>query len=125
MLFVFMALEEILATFSYLPEYLTCPKAMSWYCIRSTVELTWPVEPFFQYRSPPWGGLQFLGDWIKRPTRVRPFSSDKGLGESGTIPKFCLGLRGTFHRTVLHKVYYVTVAYSIKESFVCAVFAEK
>ena len=64
--------------------------------------------------------------------RVRPFSSDKGSGEGRTIPKFCLGLPGTFHRTVLlyygfqvHKVHYVTVTYNIKESIVRAVSAEK
>ena len=64
--------------------------------------------------------------------RVRPFSSDKGSGEGRTIPKFCLGLLGAFHRTVLlyygcqvRKVYYVTATYSIKESFVHAVSAEK
>ena len=132
MLFYFMALEEILATFSYLPEYPTCPKAMGWCCIRRTVKLTWPIEPFFQYGSTPWGGLWFLGDWISRLMRVRPFSSDKGSGEGRTIPKFSLGFPGTFHRTVLlyygcqvRKVYYVTATYSIKDPFVRAIFAKK
>ena len=127
-----MAFEEILATFCYLPEYPTCPKAMGWCCVRSTVELTWPIEPFFQYGSPPWGGLWFLGDWIGRLTRVLSFSSDKGFGESRTIPKFCLGFPGAFHHTVLlyygsqvRKVHSVTATYSIKDPFVCIVFAEK
>ena len=127
-----MAYKKILATFCHLPEYPTCPKAMSWYCIRSTVELTWPVEPFFQYGSPPWGGLWFLGDWIGRLTRVRPFSSDKGLGESSTIPKFCLGLPSALHRTVLpyydcqvREAYYFAAAYSIEEPFIRAIFAEE
>ena len=96
------------------------------------MELTWPVEPFFKYGSPPWSGLRFLGDWIGRPTRVRLFSSDKGLGESGTIPKFCLGLPCALHCTVLtyygcqvRETYYLAAAYSIEESFVRAVFAEE
>ena len=96
------------------------------------MELTWPVEPFFQSGSPPWGGLQFLGDWIRRLTGVCPFSSDKGLGERSTIPKFCLGLPSALHRTVLtyydcqvRETYYFAVAYSIEESFVGVVFAEE
>ena len=101
----FMAYKKILATFCHLPEYPTCPNTMSWHCIRRTVELTWPVEPFLQYGSPPWGGPWFLRDWIGRLTRVRPFSSDKGLGEGSTIPKFCSGLPSTLHRIVLP--YYV------------------
>ena len=127
-----MAYKKILATFGHLPEYPTCPKAMGWHCIRRTAELTWPVEPFFQHGSPLWGGLWFLGDWVGRLTRVRPFSSDKGLGERGTIPKFCLGLPSALHRTVLpyydfqvREAYYVMAAYNIEESFVRAVFAEE
>ena len=96
------------------------------------MEFTWPIEPFFQYGSPPWGVLWFFGNWIGRHTRVCPFSSDKGFGEGRTIPKFCLGFPGAFHRTVLlyydcqiREAYYVTTAYSIKESFVRAVFAEE
>ena len=76
--------------------------------------------------------FQFLGGGIGRLTRVRPFSSDKGFGESRTIPKFCLGFPGALHRTVLlyygcqvREVHYVTATYSIKDSFVRAVFAEK
>ena len=59
-------------------------------------------------------------------------SSNKGFGDSRTIPKFCLGFLGAFHHTVLlyygcqvRKVHYVTATYSIKESFVRAVSAEK
>ena len=132
MLFRFMAYKKILATFCHLSEYPTCPKAMSWHCIRHTVELTWLVEPFFQYGPLPWGGLQFLGDWTGRLTRIRPFGSDKGLGESGTIPKFCLGLPSALHRTVLpyygcqvREACYVAAAYSIAEPFVRVVFAEE
>ena len=101
MLFGFMALEEILATFSYLPEYPTCPKTMGWCCIRRNVKLTWPIEPSFQYGSTPWGGFRLLWNMIGRPSGVRPFSSDKGSGEGHTIPKFRLGFPGAFHRTVL------------------------
>ena len=64
--------------------------------------------------------------------RVRPFSSDKGSDEGRTVPKFCLGFPGTFHHTVLLyygcqvcKLLYDTATYSIKESFVRAVSAEK
>ena len=127
-----MAHKKILAAFCHLPEYPTCPKAMSWHCIRRTVEVAWPIEPSFQYGSPSWGGLQFLGDWIERPTRVRLFGSDKGLGESGTIPKFCLGLSSALHRTVLtyydcqvRETYYFAMACSIEDPFVHAVFAEE
>ena len=128
-----MVYKKILATFRYLPEYLTCSKAMRWRGIRRAVNFTRPIEPFFQYGSPPWGGFWFLGDWIGRLTRLRPFSSDKGLGESRTIPKFCLGFPGALHRTVL--LYYgfsrrfpshsTTATYGIEDSFVRAVFAEK
>ena len=93
--------EDILAALGHLPEYPTRPKAMGWCCVRSTVEFTWPIEPFFQYGSLPWGLLWFLGNWIGRLTRVHPFSSDKGSGEGRTIPKFCLCLPGAFHRTIL------------------------
>ena len=131
MLFGFMALEEVLATLSYLPKYPTCPKAMGWCCIRRTVKLAWPIELSFQYGSTPWGGLWFLGDWIGRLTRVRPFSSDKGLGESSTIPKFCLGFPSALHRTVLPyygrqvgEVCDFAVTYDISDSFVRAIVAE-
>ena len=96
------------------------------------MEFTWSFEPFFQYGSPPWGVLWSLGDRIGRLTGVCPFSSDKGLGESRTVPKFSLGFPGAFHRTVLlsydcqvREVYYVSAAYRIKESLVHAVFAEE
>ena len=110
----------------------TCSKAMSWCRVRSAVEFTWSIETFFQYGSPPRRVFWFLGDRIGRLTRVHPFSSDKGLGESCIVPKLCLGFPGAFHRTVLlyydcqvREVYYVTAAYSIKESFVHAAFAEE
>ena len=61
MLFGFMALEEILATLSYLLEYPTCSKAMGRCSVRRAVKLTWPVEPSFQYGSTPWAGFGFLG----------------------------------------------------------------
>ena len=96
------------------------------------MEFTWSIEPFFQYGSLPWGVFWLLGDRIGRLTRVRPFSSDKGLGESSTIAKFCLGLPRALHRTVLpyydcqvREAYYVTAAYSIVEPFVRAVLAEE
>ena len=132
MLFCLMACKKILATFCNLPEYPTWSKAMSWCRVRSAVEFTWSIEPFFQHSSLPWGVLWSLGDRIGRLTGVRPFSSEKGLGESRTVPKFSLGFPGAFHRTVLlyyesqiREAYYVTAAYSIKESFVRAVFAEE
>ena len=128
MLFCFIACKKILAAFYNLPEYPTCSKAVSWCRVRSAVKFTWSVEPFFQYGSPPWGVLWSLGDRIGRLTGVRPFSSDKGLGESRTVPKFCLGFPGAFHRTVLlyydcqiRDAYYVREAYSIEESFVRAI----
>ena len=105
---------------------------MGWCRVRSVVEFTWPIEPFFQYGSPPRSMFQFLGYRIGRITRVCPFSSDKGLGESRTVPKFGLGFPGAFHRTVLlyydcqiRDAYYVMAAYSIEESFVRAVLAEE
>ena len=132
MWFYFMALEEILATLSYLTKYPTCSKAMGQRSVRHAVKLTWPVEPSFQYGPTPWGGLWFLGNWIGRLTRVQPFSLDKGSCEGRTIPKFRLGFPAAFHRTVLlyygcqvYEVCYFMATYSIEDSFVCAVFAEK
>ena len=61
MLFCFMACKKILATFCYLSEYPTCPKAMSWCCIWRTVKLTCPIEPPFHYGSTPGAGFGFLG----------------------------------------------------------------
>ena len=52
--------EDSLATFSHLPEYPTCPKAMRWFGARRSVYLTGIIEQFVEDGSMSREGLDFL-----------------------------------------------------------------
>ena len=124
--------KKILTTFGHLPEYLTCSKAVRWYCIRCAMNFVGSVKTSLQYGSVPCRGLLFLCNELGCLVIVHPFTSYWVHIWGRIIPKFRFGFLGAFHRTVLlyygrqvSEVCYVTATYGVEDSLVRAIFAKE